>query len=113
MDHRYYVLNGQENLGPCNIVDRWHGRLIFNRVQTFPCGHKMYIGEVCIQQDNCWNFKITEQHDFAFTLECQCGQTIASCPSARAIQDMLGWIYIIPITEEQQRERERDGFRRR
>ena len=94
MTHQSYVLTGEINLGQCNIVDRWNGNFLFTRKQIFPCGHQMYLGDVAIQQANCWNFNITRDNDFSFDLMCQCGCPIGKFDSAYAIYDRSGWPYL-------------------
>lgn len=96
MRYEEYVIHGiKGDIGGCNIVeDHWGGGFKFDAIIEFPCGCRMYAGDLDIAQKNNWPNRIDRDEDFAFKLFCVCGEEVFSAPSAAGHQDLLGWAYI-------------------
>ena len=93
---KHYFVDGQFELGPCNIVDRWDGTFKYWATAFLPCGCLMYDGDVAIAQANNWPAVIIE--DFAFKLFCStCNEEIAYSPSAVKTQQVSGWIDLLSV----------------
>ena len=94
---RSYIIQGQLNkndIGECNIVDKWNGQFKFHLALQLPCQCWIYVGDLQIAQENNWPEFISVEDDFPFELRCQCGGEIFQSLSASSVQDHSGWAYV-------------------
>jgi hypothetical protein len=99
---RYYIIQGEKNLGECNIradviiqknwvVEGFDYRMVI----VYRCGCRMHAGEIALMEENNWPDEISQENDFAFELFCSCGAKLYEGDSAHAVQDKLGWLYVV------------------